>query len=68
MCYERLDIGMNPACVNARPVGALSIIDLDADPVPDNAVQYPPWFPHMPQLNQRTRFILARQPKQPEDK
>lgn len=51
MCYERLDIGMNPACVNARPVGALSIIDLDADPVPDNAVQYPPWFPHMPQLN-----------------
>lgn len=60
MCYERLDIGMNPACVNARPVGALSIIDLDADPVPDNAVQYPPWFPHMPQLNpERALFWRA---------
>ncbi|MDI5349511.1 hypothetical protein MJL48_33045, partial [Salmonella enterica subsp. enterica serovar Kentucky] len=42
-----------------------SIIDLDADLVPDNAVQYPPGFPHMPQLNPGTRFILARQPKQP---
>ncbi|EAQ8189531.1 4Fe-4S dicluster domain-containing protein [Salmonella enterica] len=58
----------HPACVAACPVGALSIIDLDADPVPDNAVQYPPGFPHMPQLNPGTRFILARQPKQPEDK
>ncbi|EBC5054716.1 hypothetical protein CQT90_00570 [Salmonella enterica] len=58
----------HPACVAACPVGALSIIDLDVDPVPDNAVQYPPGFPHMPQLNPGTRFILARQPKQPEDK
>ncbi len=27
--------------------------------VPDNAVQYREEFPHMPQLNRGTRFILA---------
>ncbi|WP_411900992.1 4Fe-4S dicluster domain-containing protein, partial [Salmonella enterica] len=66
MGYERLDIGMNPACVNACPVGALSIIELDADPVPDNAFKSPPGFPHLPQINPGTRCILARQPKHPE--
>ena len=68
MCYERQDIGMNPACVDACPVGALSIIDLESDNLPTNAVQYPPGFPKMPKLNPGTRFILAHTPKQPGDK
>lgn len=68
MCYERQDIGMNPACVDACPVGALTIIDLESDDVPSNAVQYPAGYPKMPKLNPGTRFILAHEPKQPGDK
>ena len=68
MCYERLDAGMNTACVDACPVGAISLIDLDESPHPENTVQFPPGYPHMPDLNPGTRFIMPRLPGFPEDK
>ncbi|EFE51259.1 4Fe-4S binding domain protein [Providencia rettgeri DSM 1131] len=63
MCYERIDVGLLPACVDACPVGALTMIDLDN--MPDvNAIQYPPGYPRMPDLNPGTRFILPDTPAQ----
>ncbi|GAB7258791.1 hypothetical protein DaDZ19_04560 [Dickeya ananatis] len=64
MCYERLDVGLQTACIEACPVGALTMIDLDEQAVPANAVQYPPGYPVMPSLNPGTRFIMPRTPKQ----
>lgn len=64
MCYERLDAELLPACVDACPVEALTLIDLDNMPVVPDALQYPPGYPTMPKLNPGTRFIMPRQPKQ----
>ena len=68
MCYERLDAGMNTACIDACPVGAISLIDLDETPHPDNTIQYPPGYPHLTQLNPGTRFIMPRLSGFPEEK
>lgn len=63
MCYERLDVGMLPACVEACPVGALQLVDLDSLDAP-NAVAVPPGFPDMPQIGPGTRFIMPKTPEQ----
>lgn len=63
MCWERIDAGLLPACVQACPVGALELVDLNTLDEP-NAVQFPAGYPSMPRLNPSTRFILPRMPRQ----
>ena len=62
LCHERLDAGLQPACVQACLTGALQLIDLNA-PLPGGLVQYPAGYPNMPRLNPSTRFILPRAPR-----
>lgn len=61
LCWQRLDQGLSPACVQSCPVEALRLIDL-ATFEDANAVQFPPGFPEMPQLNPSTRFRQAELP------
>lgn len=61
MCYERIDAGLLPACVQGCVTGALKLINLDA--VPDaGLIQYPAGYPVMRKINPSTRFILPRIP------
>jgi Fe-S-cluster-containing dehydrogenase component len=61
MCWERLDAGLLPACVQGCPTGALKLVDLNTfnDPA---AVQFPPGFPERPDIGPSTRFKLPVQP------
>lgn len=61
MCYERIDAGLLPACVQGCVTGALTLINLE-DFVASEAVQYPQGYPVMPGLNPSTRFILPKLP------
>lgn len=67
MCHERIDAGLLPACVQACPVEAITLIDLDKDDI-RGTVQYPHGYPKMQKLNPSTRFILPRLPKHIGDK
>ncbi len=62
LCWQRLDAGLNPACVQACPVDALRLVDLAEFDEPD-AVQYPAGFPRFPKLNPSVRFKLPKQPQ-----
>jgi len=62
LCWQRLDAGLKPACVQSCPVNALQLIDL-ATFGETNAVQYPPGYPKMEKLNPSTRFRQAELPK-----
>lgn len=61
LCDGRLDAGLQPACVQGCPTGALQLVDLteldDAD-----AVQFPPGFPNEPGIDPSTRFKLPAEP------
>lgn len=61
LCYERIDAGLLPACVQACPTGALTLIDLETF---DEAgiTQFPPGFPSEPAVNPSIRFKLPKQP------
>jgi DMSO reductase iron-sulfur subunit len=61
LCFERIDAGRKPACVQSCPAGALQLIDL-AVFADANAVQFPPGYPNMPALNPSTRFRQAELP------
>mgnify|MGYP003365691003 CR=1 FL=1 len=61
LCWQRLDAGLLPACVQSCPTHALQLIDLATFDDP-NAEQYPPGFPRMESVNPSTRF---RQPELP---
>ncbi|WP_028586851.1 4Fe-4S dicluster domain-containing protein [Desulfocurvus vexinensis] len=60
-CWQRLDAGLKPACVQSCPVEALQLIDL-AEFDETGTVRFPPGFPRFPKLNPSVRF---RTPKQP---
>lgn len=62
MCWQRIDEGLLPACVQACPTNALTLVDLDVDDV-SSTVQYPPGFPYRPDLEPSTRFVLPVAPK-----
>ncbi|PPQ31160.1 DMSO reductase [Rhodoblastus sphagnicola] len=62
LCWERLDAGLDPACVQSCPADALKLIDLADFDVPET-VQTPLGFPNKPQLNPSTRFRLPTLPK-----
>lgn len=62
MCWQRIDEGLLPACVQACPTNALTLVDLDADDV-SGTVQYPPGFPYRPDVEPSTRFVLPVAPK-----
>jgi DMSO reductase iron-sulfur subunit len=61
LCWQRIDAGLAPACVQSCPTSALSLIDLSTFDEP-NAVQYPPGYPRMEKLNPSTRFRQAELP------
>lgn len=62
MCWQRIDEGLLPACVQACPTHALTLVDLDTDDV-SGTVQYPPGFPYRPDVEPSTRFVLPVAPK-----
>jgi Fe-S-cluster-containing dehydrogenase component len=62
LCWERLDAGLQPACVQACPTGALTLIDLATFNEPE-AVRFAPGFPRREDINPSVRFKLPKQPK-----
>ena len=62
MCVERIDVGLQPACVQGCPTKALTLVDL-ATLSNNNAVQYPTGFGKHTELNPSTRFIEPSNPK-----
>lgn len=61
-CWQRLDAGLKPACVQACPTDALLVVDLAEFDRP-GATQFPPGFPKMLKLNPSVRFRLPRAPQ-----
>lgn len=62
LCYQRLDAGLSPACVQACPVQAITIVELDTLNVPQSTNCPPGFLPHT-KLNPSTRFILPSLPQ-----
>jgi Fe-S-cluster-containing dehydrogenase component len=61
LCYQRIDAGLSPACVQACPTGALRLVDLSGLDEPA-AVQFPPGYPRKPDIDPSTRFKFPDQP------
>lgn len=62
LCFERVDAGKLPACVQSCPTGALQFVDLETFEEP-GTTQFPPGFPYEPDVNPAIRFKLPAQPK-----
>jgi len=60
-CWQRLDAGLKPGCVNACPTEALQLIDLETFRE-SGATRSAPGFPNFPQINPSVRFRAPRQP------
>jgi len=63
LCYERLDAGLQPACVQGCLTHALRLVDLNEMQEEKNTVQFPAGYPKHPKLNPGTRFILPEMPR-----
>ncbi len=61
LCWQRLDDGLKPACVQGCPTGAIDLIDTATFDAPDT-LQYIAGFPRFPNLNPSIRFRPPRQP------
>lgn len=61
LCWQRLDAGLLPACVQSCPTDALQLIDVNTFREP-NAVQFPAGYPRMERLNPSTRFRAPQMP------
>jgi DMSO reductase iron-sulfur subunit len=62
LCQERIDLGLQPACVEACPVDALILIDILKENMSDT-IQFPPGFPLNLKLNPSVRFSLPTSPR-----
>lgn len=62
MCVERVDAGLQPACVQGCPTRALTLVDLSTFKM-KGAVQYPNGFAKHIALNPSTRFVPAARPE-----
>lgn len=62
LCYERQDAGLLPACVQACPTGALTMIEIDSFD-DTGTIQFPPGIERREDVNPSIRFKLPKQPK-----
>lgn len=61
MCFERIEAGLLPACVQGCVTGALQLVNLD-NLVEAGLTQYPAGYPVMKRLDPSTRFVLPKMP------
>ena len=62
LCYQRIDAGLKPACVQACPVQAIELVELETLNAPQS-METPPGFPDQTGLNSSTRFVLPKLPQ-----
>jgi len=62
LCHERLELRLEPACVQACPVDALELIDIFKENLSDT-IQFPSGFPVNLKLNPSVRFTLPSAPR-----
>lgn len=62
LCQEKIDLELQPACVEACPVDALILIDILKEDLSDTT-QFPPGFPFNHELNPSVRFTLPTSPR-----
>ena len=62
LCHERLDLKLEPACIQACPVDALELIDILKENLSDT-IQFPSGFPVNLKLNPSVRFTLPTVPR-----
>jgi Fe-S-cluster-containing dehydrogenase component len=66
LCWQRLDAGLQPACVMACPVEALVLIDLLNDDL-SAMDRFPAGFPEIEQLDPSVRFVRSGAPAPPKE-
>lgn len=59
MCFERIEAGLLPACVQGCVTGALQLVNLD-DLVETGLTQYPAGYPAMKALDRSTRLFCPK--------